>query len=287
MQALTALVLASGLIAHGQPAAASDKAAGSDVGLPPVESKAARTVPYLSMGLAIVRPEDARFVDGDDSGQAALYGSTDLFDAGAVDSGLQLDLAAGVRFRSGLRMQLEFGPPRAFDWRGNTNYRNGGKHQPSEANLDAWRLVLVGLYDFPGWTFGSGRAARPYLGAGAGVTGYTVSGYVQQFPDPDDPTRYLRRGPGGEIPFTTVPDGTGRTFTWTLTAGVTVPVRESVGLDLSYRFTDMGKVETDAADVTIARYRADGSRREILVPINATAVDHRTHTLAMGLRFDL
>ncbi|MCY3839846.1 MAG: SRPBCC domain-containing protein [Gammaproteobacteria bacterium] len=52
--------------------------------------------------------------------------------------------------------------------------------------------------------------------------------YVQEFPDPDDPTGYLRRGPGGEIPFTAVPDGTGRTLTWTLTVGVAVPVRENV-----------------------------------------------------------
>ena len=283
--ALPALVLVS--MVHGQPAAASDKPAGSAVGLPSVESKAARNVPYLSMGIAMVRPEGARFVDGDDSGQAALYGSENLFDAGAFDTRVQFHLAAGIRFRPGLRMQLEVGPPRAFDWRGNTNYRNGGKHQPSEATLDSWQLVLAGLYDLPGWTLNSGGTARPYLGAGAGVAVYRASSYIQRFPDPDDPTGYLRRGPEDEIPFTALPDGTGRLFTWTLTAGVAVPVREGVHLDLSYRYTDMGKIETDAADVTIVRYRADGIRREIRVPINATAVDHRTHTLAMSLRFDL
>ena len=244
-------------------------------------------MPYLSMGMAIVRPQSSRFVDGDDSGQAALYGSEGLFDAGTFDTGLQFRVAAGIRFRPGLRVQLEVGPPRAFDWRGNTNYRNGGKHQPSEATLDSWQLDLAGLYDLPGWTLRSGRTARPYLGVGAGVTGYQLSRYVQQFPDPENPAGYLRRGPGGEIPFTAVPDGTGRILTWTLTAGITVPVREGVHLDLSYRYTDMGRIETDAADVTIVRYRADGTRREIRVPINATAVDHRTGTLAMSLRFDL
>lgn len=282
--ALPALVLASSLIVHGEPAVASDR---SGVGLAPVESTTARSVPYVSMGMAIVRPEGARFVDGNDRGQAALYGSEGFFDAGAFDTGPRLRVAAGIRFRSGLRAQLEVGPPRAFDWRGNTNYRNAGKHQPSEATLDSWQLVLAGLYDLPGWTLGSGRTARPHLGVGAGVTRYRVSGYVQQFPDPDNPTGYLRRGPGGEIPFTAVPDGSGRTFTWTLTAGVGVLVRESVHLDLSYRYTDMGRIETDAADVTIVRYRADGTRREIRVPINATAVDHGTRTLAMSLRLDL
>jgi len=237
--------------------------------------------------MAIVGPEGARFVDGEDSGLAALYGDEGVFDAGAFDTGRQFHLATGIRFRPGIRAQLEVRPPRAFDWHGNTNYRNAGTYQPSEATVDAWQLVLVGLYDFRGWTLSSGRAAKPYLGAGAGVSGYRVNGYVQRFPDPDDPTGYLRRGPGGETPFTALPDGTGRTVTWTLTAGLAVPVRENVHLDLSYRYTDMGEIETDAADVTIVRYRADGARREILVPINATAVDRRTHAVAMSLRFDL
>ena len=284
--ALPFLVLAS-LLVLGQPVAASDKPQGSAVGLLAAAPQAARYSPYLSLGTALVRAEGARYVDGDDGGQAALYGGQGLFDAGAFKTGLQVNLAAGIRLRSGLRAQLEAGLPRAFDWRGNTNYRRGGKHQPSAATLDAWQLVLAGLYDFPGWTLGSGRTARPYLGAGAGVTGYQVSGYVQRFPDPDDPDGYLRRGPGGEIPFTGVPDGAGRTFAWTLTAGIAVPVLDTALLDLSYRYTNAGEIETDVADVTIVRYRADGTRRDITVPINATKVDHRTHTLAMSLRFDL
>ena len=286
-RALLALVLVSSSAVHGQPVGVADKPAGPAAGLPGVESKAARRVPYLSVGIGIVRPRGGRFVDGDDSGQAALYGGEDIFDAGMFETGQRFRLAAGMRLRSGLRAQLEVGPPRGFQWRGNTNYRNGGKHQPSEATLDAWQLVLAGIYDFSGWTLGSGRAARPYLGAGAGVTGYRVSGYVQRFPDPDDPTGYLRRGPGGETPFTALPDGTGRAFTWTLVAGIAEPVREGVHLDLSYRHTDMGEIETDAADVSIVRYRADGTRREIRVPINATAADHRTRMLAISLRFDL
>lgn len=284
--ALPFLVLAS-LVALGQPVAASDKPQASAVSLLAAGPQAARYVPYLSLGTALVRAEGARYVDGDDSGKAALYGGQSLFDAGAFNTGLQVHLAAGIRLRSGFRAQLEAGLPRVFDWRGNTNYRNAGKRQPSEATLDTWQLVLTGLYDLPGWSLGASRTARPYVGAGAGVTGYQVSGYVQRFPDPDDPDGYLRRGPGGEIPFTAVPDGKGRTFAWTLTAGIAVPVLDNAYLDLSYRYTNTGEIETDVADVTIVRYRADGTRREIVVPINATKVDHRTHTLAMSLRFDL
>ena len=35
----------------------------------------------------------------------------------------------------------------------------------------------------------------------------------------------LRRGPGGEIHFIALPDGSGRNFTWMLIAGVAIAVK--------------------------------------------------------------
>ena len=285
--ALPFLVLMSSVIVHGQPGTASEESQGSLDRFSATASDSARYRPYLGAALAVVRPEGARFVDGEDSGHAALYGSEDSFDAGAFDTGLRFHLVAGVRSRSGLRAQLEVGLPRASDWRGNANYRNSGERQPSEATLDARQVILAGFYDFPGWTLGSGRTARPYIGVGAGISGYRVSGYVQRFPDPDNPAGYLRRGPGGEVPFTAIPDGKGQTSAWVLTAGIAAPILEDLLLDLSYRYTDAGKIATDVADITVVRYRADGTRREIVVPINETTVDYRTHTLLMSFRFDL
>ena len=57
----------------------------------------------------------------------------------------------------GLRLQLEFSLARALDWRGNTNYRRSGGHQPSGARLDTWQLLPAGFYDFPGWKLAPGR----------------------------------------------------------------------------------------------------------------------------------
>ena len=230
--------------------------------------------------------EDTRFVDGADTCHAALYGSQDLFDAGAIDSGLHVRLAAGVRAPSGFRAQLEAGLARSLGYRGNTNYHNSGTHQPSEADLDAWQLFLAGLYEFPGWNLAPGRALRPFVGAGVGLTGYRLRGYVQRFPDPDNPNGSLRQGPGGEIPFTGLPGGSGRNLTWMLTAGFAIPVREGIHLDLSYRYADAGEIRTDTGDIEIVRYREDGTRREIRVPINETSADFRTHSLLLMLRFD-
>ena len=274
------------LALHAQPAAASDASSGPAPALPATGANAVGTAPYLSLGMALFRSQDARFVDGEDAGHAALYGGEELFDAGALDNALQFHFAAGVRFPHRLRAQLEFGLARAADWRGNTNYEKSGENQPSEASVDTRQFLLAGFHDFPGWKLDSGRRVQPFVGAGLGITDYRLSGYVQRFPEPDAPDGYLRRGPGGEIPYTALPGGRGQNLTWMLTAGVGIPIRGSALLDLSYRYTDSGELRTDTGDIEIVRYREDGTRREIVVPINETSAEHRTHALLVALRFE-
>ena len=243
--------------------------------------------PYLTAGIAMIRSSGARFADGEDAGHAALYGSENTFDAGAVDNGLAVDFAAGVRVGSGLRAQLELGAARALDYRGNTNYRSAGAHQPSEADLELSQVFLAGYYDFPGWELSPSRSVLPFLGGGAGVTRYRLSGYTQRFPHPDNPVGSLRAGPGGEIPFTVLPDGRGRNRSWMLTGGVAIPIRERIHLDLSYRYVYAGVLRTGSGNITIVRYREEGTRRQISVPVNETAAKLRTHALLVSFRFGL
>lgn len=274
------------LAVHVQPAAASDPSPASTTAPPLDAESAAQSAPYLSLGVALIRSRDTRFVDGEDAGHAALYGSEQLFDAGTIDDGLRFQLAAGVHLPYRLRAQVELGLARALDWRGNTNYRNSGKRQPSEASLDTRQLLLAGFHDFPGWELATGHRARPFLGAGLGITDYRLSGYVQRFPEPANPQGSLRRGPGGEIPFTALPTGSGQNFTWMWTAGIAVAISGSTHLDLSYRYTDAGEIRTDVGDIAIVRHRADGTRREIPVRINATSADDRTHAWLVSLRLN-
>ena len=250
------------------------------------ETRGTEIVPYASLGVALMRSRDTRFVDGADAGHAALYGNRQRFDAGAVGDGLQLHLAAGVRLPYRLRAQLEFGLARALDWRGNANYRDSGGRQPSQATLDTRQLLLAGFHDFPGWEIAPGRPMQPFLGTGIGITDYRLGGYVQRFPEPDDPQGSLRRGPGREIPFTALPGGSGRNFTWMLTAGVAITVSGRVHLDLSYRYTDAGEIRTDVGHITVVRYGEDGTRGDTPVQINETTADYRTHSLLAALRFE-
>ena len=125
------LAAACSLLAPGSPVTASDESSGSAS-----RANTAGYEPYVTVGIAAVLSSGSRFVDGADAGHAALYGSRNTFDAGAFDAGLTVDVAAGVRLGSALRAQLEFGVTGALNYRGNTNYRNAGAHQPSEAELD-------------------------------------------------------------------------------------------------------------------------------------------------------
>lgn len=267
----------------GTPAEASQEPATS---LSATRALPVGTIPYLSLGMAGIRSQDTRFVDGRDAGHAALYGPGELSDAGAVDNGLQLHLAGGLRLPHRLRAQLELAAARALDWRGSTNYRAAGKDQPSAARLDIRQLLLAGFHDFPGWEITPGRTVRPFLGVGLGITRYRLSGYVQRFPEPDDPRGSLRRGPGDEIPLTALPGGSGENFTWMLTAGIAIPIGRSVNLDLSYRYADAGDIRTDVGDIAIVRYRVDGTRREIPVRIDETSADYRTRAWLVTLRVE-
>lgn len=242
--------------------------------------------PYLSIGMAAVSPENVRFTDGADSGNAALYGSENTFDDGSFADSPQALFAAGVHLRSSFRLQLEYGLTRELDYSGNTNYQDSGTSQPSKAVLDTQQALLVLFRDFAAWEYAAGRSMQPFLGIGAGVSKFRLSDYTQRFPQPPNPQGSLRRGPGGEIPFTALPPGSDREFTTMLTAGVAIPVGENAKLDLSYRYTDAGKIHTDIGDINIVRYRYNGQRREIPVKINETHADLRTHSLSLALRFE-
>ena len=244
---------------------------------------------YFSFGLAAVFPEETRFTDGGqaDSGIAKLYGSPDTFTDGDFDTGVQWRAGMGYRFTPGLRAQVEFGMSNGLDYRGNANYRRAGARQPSEAELDMRQLLLAGFYDFPSWKVSRSLWIQPYLGAGAGITDYDLEDFVQRFPAPDDPHGYLRGGANGEIPLTRLPPGEGQEFTWMVSAGVVIPVTARTRLDLSYRYTDAGDITTDVGDITIERYRQDGSRRDdLLIQIDKTKAELKTHALLATFRFE-
>ncbi|MDE2943337.1 MAG: outer membrane beta-barrel protein [Gemmatimonadota bacterium] len=233
---------------------------------------------YLTVGVAAVLPADVRFVDGDDARGAALYGD-DQSDAGTLGAGLEYGLAAGYRFGA-FRAQVELALTGPFAYEGQSNYAGGGAVQPTDVRMTARRLLLSGFYEF-----GAPGGRRLWVGGGLGANRYRLTDYIQRFPSPDDPSGRLRRGPGGEVPSTSLPEGTGHGFAWMLAAGLTVPLSGDVLLDFGYRYTDAGRIGTAAGDIEVVRYDEDGSRQLRRIPINPTVADLRHHSLTATLRW--
>ena len=242
---------------------------------------------YVSVGIAGAFPGSARFSDGEDAGHANLYDRPDLFTQGGFAGAPQSHAAAGYRVASRLRTQLEVTMGWAHQYRGNANYDRSGAVQPSSAEFHGWQLLAIGFYDLPAWRLGGSLRVEPYLGGGAGVTGYRLDDFQQEFPEPENPDGGLRRGPSGEVPYTRLPAGSGRTRTAMFAAGVALPITGRVRLDVGYRYTDAGAVRTDPGNILVVRYGRDGGRREIGVPVNETAADFRLHTLLATLRVGL
>ena len=242
---------------------------------------------YVSVGIAGAVPGSARFSDGEDAGHANLYDRPDLFTQGNFAAAPQSLVAAGYRVASRLRTQLELTMGWAHQYRGNANYDRSGALQPSSAEFRGWQLLAIGFYDLPAWRLGGTLRVEPYLGGGAGLTGYRLDDFQQEFPEPENPDGGLRRGPSGEVPYTRLPPGRGRTLTAMLAAGVALPITGRVRVDVGYRYTDAGAVRTHPGNILVVRYGRDGGRRAIGVPINETTADFRMHTLLATLRVGL
>ncbi|MXW16542.1 MAG: outer membrane beta-barrel protein [Gemmatimonadetes bacterium] len=249
--------------------------------VPPALTAQAFTGPgrfSLTLGVAAVLPADVRFVNGEDAGEVALYGD-DEFDTGALGAGPEYSFAAGYRFGA-FRAQVELEITGRFAYEGQSNYPSGGAVQPTEADLKARRLMLSGFYGF-----GTLTGLHPWVGAGMGANRYHLTDYIQRFPNPDDPSGHLRRGPGGEVPYTSLPPGTGPGFAWMLAAGLTVPLGAAALLDFGYRYTDTGHIGTAIGDIEVVRYNEDGGRRLLQIAINQTIADLRLHSLTATLRW--
>lgn len=157
-------------------------------------------------------------------------------------------LGAGIGWRFGrsVRADLSFA------------YRDGYRLDDTDAGSKLFRadikstnVMLAGYYDF-----GADRL-RPYLGAGAGWARNKIG-----------PITTTSAGLTEELP-----GGTWSGFAWSVMAGLGVRLVGSVTFDLGYRYVDLGKIETQSADL------APG------VTYSGASGKLRAHEISLGVRF--
>ena len=231
----------------------------------------AQAEPYLRLGVGADGSTTSTFRDRDCHSikPPALFGcglgrnGQPLEATGAFGTGAVLDAGLGYRLNNWLRVEALFSYRPAYEYRGQANFIQSAPPQPATANLSSVAGFGVGYIDLPRI-----RRVRPYVGAGVGAARNRMSAVTYGFPAiaPDAST--------------TIAGGTTSGLAWLLTAGVAIPLSEQLSLDLAYRYTDLGRVQTDTG--TAAIVRPAGTTK---LEIGGTQSALQTHGAMLSLRY--
>ena len=274
MRAAIRVLTTASSIAIGQPAVAieasqiaSTDSAASDPATPSV-----RGALYFRAGAVLDWPGGTRFGDRDceSTDPAALYGCGEGVDGAALGAAGDFErttgMAVGVGYVTTKRVRVEAAVqyrPR-FSFNGRANFTQTTGRQEVSAELSFLSALVNAYADLPGRGLFS-----PFLGCGGGLSRNTIDETRMEFPRT-----------------TTVVPGASRTgFAWMLTAGVAARVREEVTVDVSWRYSNSGAVETGRAKGRIV-WR-DGSREPLELDLAETWANLSGHGLRVSLRYGL
>jgi opacity protein-like surface antigen len=177
------------------------------------------------------------------------------------------EIGAGVEVLPYLRVEaaIDHRPGLAFD--GNANFRNAGGDQPVSG--DVTQSAVMGMaYLEPFTALGADWPVKPFIGGGVGVSRNEIGGMRYDFPALPQPA------------YSAMPGGTQYDFTWAATAGFAFDVTERLSLDIAYRYSDLGDIETDSKTLYIKRPTWD-----LTIPIAPTKAELITQSVNVSARF--
>ena len=232
---------------------------------------------YLRVGIGLTRPADTQFTDADCSSMfpAALYGCglggdgaphRSVGDFGTV-AGLELGLGYAVAPAVRLEALVAYQPRFTFD--GRANFLDPDRRQSVSADLSSLSGILAASVDLHGFGVRTLGPFSPFVGGGLGAA------------------RVVSRETRMTFPKTmTIVPGTRRTgLIWRLTAGLGMSWGERATLDLAWRYTDSGVIETGEGQGRVEWL--DGSRNPLVLDLAPTRAPLRSHGLRLSLRYAL
>lgn len=180
-----------------------------------------------------------------------------------------LGLGAGLALTPWLRAEVdvEVRPNMAFD--GNANFLRAGSDQPVSGTLNQADVMGFAYID-PLAAMGVQSRLQPFLGLGLGVSRNEIGRMTYDFPELTQP-RYA-----------IMPGGTRYDFAWAASAGVGYRVSDGITLELAYRYSDLGTVETDVGN--LYNVTSTSARN---IPIAETEADLVTQSVTVSARFGL
>ena len=227
---------------------------------------AAEAQGYLRAGVGIALDAPARFTDVDCEGvmPAALYGcgtggdGEPLRSAGEFAASGALELGAGYAVRPAVRLELRVTYRPTVTFEGRANFLAPEREQSVTAEGSSLAGLIEAEFDLP--TPGGREFAgfRPFAGVGIGRVRHRLGETRMRFPATE----------------TFVPGASRTAWTWAVTAGMARPLGKRTALELAWRYTDQGDVETGTGGGRV-EWR-DGSRSLPLdlAPTRASLVHH-------------
>ncbi len=229
---------------------------------------------YLRGGIGFDWPDRTAFSDVDcfSTAPAALYGCgtgddgapyRSVGDFGTVPA-IELGLGYAVA-PARFELLVEYRPH--FSFKGRTNFLAPGSREEVEATLSSVSGMLAGFVDLGGMGMPMPGRFKPFVGAGVGVVHTRIGKTTMIFP----------------ATTTTVPGGSRIGLAWMVTAGVAMTVGERTTLDLTWRYTDLGRVRTDRGPGNVV-WR-DGSRDARPLDLAQTEARLRGQGVRLSLRY--
>lgn len=249
------------------PVLVEDKAAAKPAAVRPADQPGF----YGRLGVGVDWPEGSSYRDANcaSSQPPALFGCVNGDDGrrlgatGDFDATPVLDAALGYRVNDWLRAEALLSWRPEMDFSGQSNFIGAGANQPVRGSVSSVAGFGVAYVDLP--RIGK---VRPFLGAGLGVARNRMGAMTYAFPNLSATAT------------TTTPGGSSSDLAYLLTAGISVPLGDRLDLDLAYRYTDLGQVQTDAGQATVVR--ASGTRS---LAIGGTKADLQSHGVMLSLRY--
>jgi opacity protein-like surface antigen len=224
---------------------------------------------YIRISGGIDWLNDANFRDGGGNG-AALFGAANGSDGrpigayGDFDPYGFVEGAAGMRLLPWLRSEVALAYRPSMHYSGQANFIGVTGSQPVSGNADSLSSLLNFYFDanaLPGVSFGR---FQPYVGGGIGVAANWIGKMTYRFPQL------------AKHNYSIIPGGEKTDLAFMATAGTGFELTKHLMLDVSYRYTDLGRVQTDPGimemDTTTQR-------------IGGTTAPLRAHGMLMGLRY--
>ena len=230
---------------------------------------------YVRAAIVLDWSETTRFKDEDclRTAPAALYGCGNGIDGAPLSSLGDFGMIAGFDFGIGyvvvpaVRLEASVQHRPSFSFDGHANFNQTAGRQDVSADLSSLSGMFATYVNLPSLGLPRLGPFSPFIGVGSGVSHIRIDATRMDFPRTS----------------TIVPGGKRVNITWMLTAGVEAALGDRVMIDLAWRYTDYGIVETGRGKGRIV-WR-DGSRDPLDLDLAETRADLQSHGLIVSARY--